>query len=708
MLNLKQKYAVVGGCLVPLFGRLALAGTGHEGDLYRYLVPMVVGSVAGYLLGTMKERWQAKVDELCHTNSVLLENEEKYREIFNAPGDAIIIYDHRTGRILEVNQAMLDMYGYSRAEIKSLKATDISQGEPPWDKSTAKKWVARTLKHGPQNFEWLSRRKNGEFFWSDISLKLARYGGQAHMIAVIRDIDQRKQAELALAREKEQLLVTLRSIGEGVITVDCQERVILQNIASEELTGWSMEKAQGQKLEKIFHLQDEKSGAPRPNPVTEVLQTGRTIKLDRSTVLVARDGTRRLISTSCAPIQEKSGDITGAVMVFRDVTKQLKMEQDLLNARKLESVGVLAGGIAHDFNNFLGAILGNISLVLQGLDQDMKQDQIRTRLENAQKATVRARGLTRQLLVFSQGGAPVKEVSSVEGLIIESADFVLHGSKTDCVFHLDPDLWPVNIDRDQFSQVIQNLVLNARQAMTSEGTITISAGNVPDGEELNVPGHGSGPWIRIQVTDTGQGIDPENINRIFDPYFTTRCHGTGLGLAVVHSIIQRHGGHISVSSEMDKGTTFTILLPARPEAVPVEETAPLRASTGSGTVLVMDDEEMILDICKLMLNRLGYTAILTRDGLDAVKLYRNALESGRKIDAVIMDLTIPGGMGGREAAEKILALDPDARLIVASGYSHDAVMSRHREHGFRAALCKPFDLDELGLAVQAALEKENT
>ncbi len=673
--------------------------------MYRYLIPMVVGSVAGYLLGSMTERWQTKVEELHRANAVLQEKEEKYREIFNAPGDAIIIYDHQTGHLKEVNQAMLDMYGYCRAEINALMASDISQGEPPWDETTARKWVARALEHGPQNFEWLSRRKNGETFWTDINLKLARYGGRMNMIAVIRDIDQRKRAELALAREKEQLLVTLRSIGDGVITVDRQGRVMLQNIVAEQLTGWSLEEARGLELEKIFHIQDEKSGEPCPNPVTEVLRTGRITELDQSTVLVARDGTRRVIAHSCAPIRARSGDIVGVVLVFRDVTKQKQMEQELLNARKLESVGVLAGGIAHDFNNILGAILGNISLILQGLDHNMERDQIRTRLESAQKATMRARGLTRQLLVFSQGGAPVKEVSSLDGLITESANFVLHGSKTRCAFHLAPDLWPVNIDRDQFSQVIQNLVLNARQAMPGGGTITICADNVPASQNLQAPGLAAGPWVRIQVSDTGRGIGPEDIHRIFDPYFTTRRRGTGLGLAVTHSIIQKHEGHITVHSEMGKGTTFTILLPAQPGVVPVEETRLRRASAGSGTILVMDDEEMIREICNLMLTRLGYTVILTGDGQEAVDQYKEALESGRKIDAAIMDLTVPGGMGGREAAGKILALDSDARLIVASGYSHDAAMSRHREHGFRAAVSKPFDLDELGLAVQTALGK---
>ncbi|WP_457575049.1 PAS domain S-box protein [Desulfolithobacter sp.] len=706
MWDLKRKYAVIGGCLVPLFGRLALNGTGHEGDMYRYLVPMAVGSVAGYLLGTMKERWQAKVEELRRANAVLQEKEEKYREIFNAPGDAIIIYDYQTGRLLEVNQAMLDMYGYSRTEIKSLMASDISQGDPPWDETTARKWVARTLEHGPQNFEWLSRRKNGETFWTDINLKLARYGGRMNMIAVIRNIDQRKRAELALAREKEQLLVTLRSIGDGVITVDRQGRVMLLNIVAEQLTGWSLEEARGLELEKIFHIQDENSGEPCPNPVSEALKTGRTTELNQGTILVARDGTRRVIADSCAPIRARSGDIVGVVLVFRDVTKQQQMERDLLNARKLESVGVLAGGIAHDFNNILGATLGNISLTLQGLDHNMDRDQVRTRLESAKKATMRARGLTRQLLVFSQGGAPVKEVSSLDDLITESADFVLHGSKTGCTFQLDPDLWPVDIDRDQFSQVIQNLVLNARQAMPGGGTITISGDNVPTSQNLQAPGLAAGPWVRIRVSDTGRGIDPEDIHRIFDPYFTTRRRGTGLGLAVTHSIIQKHEGHISVRSEVGQGTTFTILLPARPEAVPVEKTRPRRASVGSGTILVMDDEEMIRDICNLMLTRLGYTVILAGDGQEAVDRYKEALESGREISAAIMDLTVPGGMGGQEAARKILTLDPDARLIVASGYSHDTAMSRHREHGFKAAISKPFDLDELGLAVQAALEKE--
>ncbi len=394
------------------------------------------------------------------------------------------------------------------------------------------------------------------------------------------------------------------------------------------------------------------------------------------------------------------------ISTVRDIRDRRRTEEELLKIRKLESVGVLAGGIAHDFNNILAAIVGNISVASHILGPQGKVSAI---LTAAEKACLRARDLTQQLLTFSKGGSPVKETADICEIIRDSADFVLHGADVACRFALPDDLWLTQIDRGQVSQVIQNMVLNAGHAMPEGGTVAIAAENVviAPGSSVPLP---PGQYIRLEISDTGIGIPSQHLPRIFDPYFTTKDKdsrkGSGLGLAIAHSVITQHGGTICVQSEPGKGTIFSIYLPASAKARQAAPAMKAEVIPGHGKILVMDDEELVREVAARMLNHLGYEVECVESGEQAVSAYRQAFAGTRPYDLVIMDLTIPGGMGGREAVRKVLEIHPAARVIVSSGYANNPVMADFRQYGFQGVVSKPYVLATLSQTVQQVLGKQ--
>jgi len=395
---------------------------------------------------------------------------------------------------------------------------------------------------------------------------------------------------------------------------------------------------------------------------------------DHGTALWKADGTPYRMIGSCA-----------------DITEKKRMEEELLKAQKLESVGVLAGGIAHDFNNILTGIFGHISLARLLVPPESK---IAQALSEAEKSCLRAKSLTQQLLTFSRGGAPVKRVGSLGALLKEAADFVLHGSRVEARFSVPDDLWPLEMDEGQISQVINNIVLNAVQAMPGGGCVSIRAANIrlDEGSGLLLP---PGPYVTIEIADQGPGIPPEHLPRVFDPYFTTKQKGSGLGLAIAYSIVKNHGGLISIDSEKGRGSVFAIRLPAAPGASPAAAEKELPPIRGEGRILVVDDEETVRRVAVDMLSHLGYQPIGARGSSEAIKLYGQARAEGQPFAAVIMDLTIPGDLDGVTAAGRILEDDPSAKIIVSSGYAVSPIMADHARHGFSGAIAKPYKIRDL-------------
>ncbi|MGV1098541.1 PAS domain S-box protein [Thiovibrio sp. JS02] len=627
----------------------------------------------------------------------LLESEARFHTLMEQGADGFIVHDF-DGRIRDVNRRMCELSGHAREELLRMYMHEL---DPRFSQEEMKKTYTGIETGKPIFFESRQCRKDGGEYPVEIAVSVVSWGGKRIVFSMVRDITDRKKAEEELAAEKELLAVTLRSIGDGVITTDSGGRVVMLSKAAEHLTGWSEKEAIGRMLDEIFQIFDEKTHEPVLPPIAEVLRTGRIVGLAPHTLLKCRDGGERLIADSGAPIRDKKSRIIGVVLVFRDVTEARQLEQEMQKAQKLESLGVLAGGIAHDFNNLLTAVLGNIAFARLRLPEDAE---VQTKLAAAEKASLRAQGLTLQLLTFAKGGAPVKEVASMDEIIRDSIAFSLRGSNVRCDLELADGLHHVEVDAGQMSQVLNNLIVNADQAMPQGGVIHVVCGNA----QLDYPNEmdlAPGSYVRISIRDEGAGIAADVLPRIFDPYFSTKKGGRGLGLASSYSIVRRHGGRIMVSSQPGLGSTFTVYLPASGKALrAVEPRAAEKIVGGKGKVLVMDDEEMVRDLAGEVLRALGYEAVMAEDGVAALARYREAQAAGRPFAAVIMDLTIPGGMGGREAVQELRKIDPQAKVIVSSGYAQDPIMANHAEYGFDEVLAKPYSLQKLAAVLQSVIQ----
>jgi PAS domain S-box-containing protein len=510
----------------------------------------------------------------------------------------------------------------------------------------------------------------------------------------VRALDQARRSEHALTVERERLSVTLGKIGEAVIATDPRGRIVLLNQSAELFTGWTHDDAVGRPVAEVLRLTHRENGKPCASPVEQVIRTHAAVERDASCAVVSRDGSVRLVELSAMPVCDEDGAIVAVVLVVRDMTESLRAEEERQRASKLASLGVLAGGIAHDFNNILTAIVGNISLA----QMEPGTAQLHGSLAEAERACVRARSLTQQLLTFSKGGAPLKKAVVLHDLLREAVSFALHGSNVRCEFHVPDDLWAVDADEGQLVQVVNNLVINAKQAMPDGGVIHLRAENVPASVS------GTVAEVRIAIEDHGTGIAEEHLGRIFDPYFTTKKSGSGLGLATCYSIVRNHGGHMSVQSTLGVGTTMAVALPVSANVDPAAAAAARAAqAAGKGRVLLMDDEDAIRTLARAMLGRLGYRVEAVPDGRAAVEAYDAAHEAGDPFHLVIMDLTVPGGMGGKDAIKEILAIDPEAVGIVSSGYADDPVMSSFRQYGFAGVVPKPFTIAELRRVIEQLL-----
>ncbi len=512
-----------------------------------------------------------------------------------------------------------------------------------------------------------------------------------------RETEQRKKAQ-------EQLEITLKSIADGVVRTDLKGKILLINESAEKILGISAKDCIGKPLNTTLHLLEENSDTPIRLP--EYLNQNN--QPEPRNYFYARLNNNhgqevKHIHVSWSKIREENQTESGYVWVFRDISVEKQLENEILKSQKLESIGLLAGGIAHDFNNILSGILGNAQLAklnwLNGQD-------IQKYLEGIEEATLNASHLTKQLLTFAKGGEPVKEILSLKKILKENVEFALRGSNVSCTFDIDENLWSIEADKGQLNQVINNLVINAIQAMPGGGTLRVEARNCT--RELIkqlMPESESSYFVQIKISDTGIGIPKENLMKIFDPYFTTKQKGSGLGLATTYAIIKKHGGIIKVNSELGKGTTFTICLPAIPDADIEQKEKDDQLATFSGKrILVMDDEEFIRELMGSFLEMIGIEADFAQEGREAIQKYQQALNNGKPFDAVIMDLTIRGGMGGKDAVQEILKLDPKAKVIVASGYSTDSSLANYLALGFVGRLSKPFTLEELNKVLTEVLK----
>jgi PAS domain S-box-containing protein len=629
--------------------------------------------------------------------------EARIRSIIENILDGMITVDDN-GMISSINPAAEKMFGYTAADLHGYKFSKLvpklNLNGNDESKAVNCTWPLMTKRTGTTTLG-LARTKNMVTFPVEISLSQMEIEGRVMFVAMVRDVTEQKRFEKEIAAEKESLAVTLRSIGDGVITTDVQGNILMLNPEAERLTGWTSADAAGKPLKTVFKVTLDPAAQARAqrsgyrNEAQSIL-----LSLPETANLTSRDGTEYVIEEVASPMRGNNDEVAGVVLVFRDITERQRNEAERRKAETLEQLGLLAGGIAHDFNNLLTAIIGNISLASLLLPPD---DELATRLVDAKNASMRARDLAQQLLTFARGGAPIKKTASIGKLIQDTVSFSLRGSHSRSEFNFGADLWPAEIDPGQISQVIGNLVVNADQAMPNGGTLRVSCDNFsynPSNMPV-IPDLAPGDYIRIAIRDEGVGIPSEYLKRIFDPYFTTKPKGTGLGLATTYSIVKNHNGLITVESELHQGSIFTLYLPAAlNQELPVEQVGPVNTPiTGSGRVLVVDDEEAIRALVDFTLAHLGYEVSGAATALEGVNLYREKLEAGQRFDAVILDLTLPGGMGGKEALKRLLEIDPTVNAIVSSGYATDATMSRYQDFGFRGVIAKPYEAAELGKIV---------
>jgi PAS domain S-box-containing protein len=536
--------------------------------------------------------------------------------------------------------------------------------------------------------EYALLREDGSEFPGELTTVLMRgpSGEPTGLVSITRDVTKRKQAEEALRESEERYRTLFESAAEGILIADIETRKLTYaNPAIGTILGYSREELTKMNVSDIYPKtspEDVLAEFDAQARGEKVLSSGLPcLKKDGTIVYVDVNGARAIIDgRECY------------IGFFTDVTEQKRVQEELQKIEKLESIGILAGGIAHDFNNLLTGIMGNISLARRYVKPKGK---VSERLDEVEKASIRARDLTQQLLTFSRGGTPIKKPASIAELIKESAVFSLSGSAVRPEFSLPDDLWIVEIDEGQMSQVIRNIVINADEAMPNGGIIKISAKNmvIKKAGALPLP-HGN--YIEIFIEDHGVGMPKEHLPKIFSPYFTTKQKGSGLGLTIAYSIIKNHGGYITVESTPNLGTNFHIYLPASSKPAPVKKkSAREKPMHGKGRILVMDDEEIIRAMLVKMLTFSGYGVETSQDGAEAVELYRKARESGQPLDAVILDLTVPGGMGGEETVKKMLEIDPKVKAIVSSGYATDPIMSEYKKYGFSAVVTKPYNVRQM-------------
>lgn len=659
----------------------------------------VFGLVAAFDFGLLLAGvWVVRryVGERQQAEGEIRDRESRCHSLFESANDAMFVADAGSGVIITANRKAGDLLGKPAGEIVGMHQAQL---HPPEEAERYRRIFQEGVQSGRgiEGGLWVCKADGGRVP-VEISANVIDWGDQKVILGIFRDVTERKRAE-ALRESEESFHALADNANDGILVSDQAGFHVYANRRMSEIIGYGVDDLVGMHFRDLLPPEELSKVAERFKKRVE----GESAPWQYETVLQRKDG-------SLVPVEITSSRTTwrgkfGVIVIVRDVSQRRRMEEDMVRIGKLESLGLLVGGIAHDFNNILTAVLGNISIVQARAEPGSPTQE---RLAMAEKAALRARDLVRQLITFSRGGAPARKKVSIADLVRRSAGLALGGSNVRSECLLPGNLWPAEADEEQFLQALTHVLMNADESMPGGGVIRIEAENVLVDDTLGLPVD-PGRYIRVSIRDHGPGIAPEHLRRIFDPYFTTKKKARGLGLAITDSIVRRHGGYVSVESMPVSGTVFHLYFPAsqtQAEAPPSDRGVPVPGQRRR--ILVMDDEEAVRDALGRMLIHLDCDVAAAADGAEAVEIFRTARESGQPFDAVIMDLTIPGGMGGKEAVRRVLELDPQARIIVSSGYSDDPVMADFRTHGFCAVLPKPYRIDELQNTLSRAWKPAGT
>lgn len=626
------------------------------------------------------------------TDKALKENERKFRTIFESLQD--VYFEINLNGILTVVSPSAEKTLGTDAEDLTGKSIDRLFNSP----ETKQLFFQQIEQQGfIRNFEFEVKGHKDLWVSANADQFKDNRGTTSGTRGILRDISQQKATEKELLEREEKYKEMARLLPCGIIETDLELNITYVNQKGLDMFGYEPEDLDlGLNGTAFLHPDDRARPferiqlhlANQPPPPTEYRMR-------------TREGAELNVLWNSTPIYE-DGKICGIQGSLVDLTEIKQLQKQVLRTQKLESTGILAGGIAHDFNNILLGIFGNMALAKSEISPESKAFQL---IEESEKSLSRAKDLTTQLLTFAQGGEPVKQVLPIDQVIRETTAFNLSGSNIKFEMEQPQELWQVDADRGQISQVISNLVINARQAMPKGGRIRIKLENAAMSEN-DFASLTLDRYVKITISDEGCGISLNHLEKIFDPYFTTKPDGSGLGLAIVHSIILKHMGYIYVNSASGEGTTFVIYLPAAKITDADPEDAGFETSTGLGTlslkILLMDDDPLVQSVSEKILNKLGHSALVCEDGDSALKAYQSAMGQDAPFDLVIIDLTIPGGMGGVDMIKSLLEIDPDARAIVASGYSTDPVMSNYQQHGFKAVISKPYTIEKMAQVIEQA------
>ena len=628
-------------------------------------------------------------------------SEERFTKVFELTPDLIVISALADGKTVAVNEGFEKTTGWSRDEVVGRSAVEIGF----WSDPSMRREMVEALETVGEILqrEISFRRKDGTQRDGVYSARAIELGSERHLIFVMQDVTEERAAREALRREKENLAVTLDSIGDAVIATDTEGRITRMNPVASQLTGWSSEQAQGKRLREVFNIVHPDSRKPAVSPVARVLDSGSTVSLASHSLLISRDGKEHQIADSGAPILLDDGTVIGVVLVFRDMTQENQLQEQLRQSQKMEAVGQLAGGVAHDFNNMLAAIVGCADLLTESIEEGTEDREL---VDDILSASQRAADLTQKLLVFSRKQetemAPLRvdlPIRDALGLLERTID-----RRIRLDISLDEQPLRVRGDRSLLQNAVLNLLINATHAMPEGGELRVATRRVElDDAACKMTGFAvqPGPHVEIEVRDSGVGIPHDDLSRIFEPFFTTKEQGkgTGLGLAAVFGAVKQHDGAITVYSEVGVGTCFRILLPVVGErasmSVPEEELV-----GGAGRILLVDDEQILRNVAARMLERLGYEVTTASNGAEAIKVFE---AQGGDFDLVILDMSMPE-MNGKDCFYALRNRRPDVRIMLASGFTREEDVDALVGDGLVGFIQKPFRSTVLGKAIRAALE----